>query len=271
MARLRSLRSVIPSPRRHTRLPASGGDAPEVPGDIWLLPEIVEARDAIYRLCTRDLRGMAYCMREIGTRTFAGYRVLEVGMGTGHFTAWLAEVVAPGTGIYAFDWSWPMLEVARANARGLSGVRLFRGNARGPLPFPDGWFDVVFLRLAPLGPKGVPNVQAAHALLKPGGWYFEASWRRERFDTPPTQWATDHGFESAEHHCWRYPRLQSEEERLAARIEGSRIADSAGAAASREGLASPAMSRQDVVGGILVVTDEELLVAREPSACCPLT
>ena len=125
---------------------------------IWGDEMMVKARNTIYRLCTRELKGMAFCMQEIARRTGPGIRILEVGMGTGHFTRWLAEVAAPGTEIYAFDCSWPMLQTAQANLQGISSVTMFRANARGKLPFQDASFDILFLRLAPLGPHGVPNV-----------------------------------------------------------------------------------------------------------------
>ena len=46
-------------------------------------------------------------MEEISKRTFPGCRILEVGMGTGHFTQWLSEVSDTDTVVYAFDFSWP--------------------------------------------------------------------------------------------------------------------------------------------------------------------
>jgi SAM-dependent methyltransferase len=136
----------------------SDEDAIDDPNKTWLDPEIVEARDTYYGLCACQLKGMAFCMQEIAKRTRAGCRVLEIGMGTGRFTRWLAEVAEPGTVIYAFDFSWPIIEKAKANAGGLPGVVFFRANARGKLPFEDANFDFVLLRLAPLGPHGVPNV-----------------------------------------------------------------------------------------------------------------
>jgi SAM-dependent methyltransferase len=197
------------------------------PNIAWLEPRVVEARDTIYRLCTRELKGMAFCMREIGRRTHSGCRVLEVGMGTGHFTRWLAEVCAPGTEIYAFDFSWPIIEKAKANiGDAISAptgdtpeLTLFRANAREELPFIREAFDVLLARLVPLGPRGVPNVQAAFELLKPGGWYFWAGWEAERYETPRTEWAIQHGFDSAEFHVWQYRRVHSEEEIAARQTE----------------------------------------------------
>jgi len=170
-------------------------------------------------MCTRELSGMAFCMQEIARRTGAGIRILEAGMGTGHFTRWLAEAAAPGTEIYAFDCSWPILHTAQANLQGLTAVNLFRANARGRLPFLDASFDILFLRLVPLGPHGMSNVTRGYQILKPGGWYFEAGWDREQFEDTWTAWAMKHGFKQAEQHTWQYPRLVSDKEEQAWQIE----------------------------------------------------
>ena len=186
---------------------------------IWGDEMMVKARNSIYRLCTRELRGMAFCMQEIARRTGPGIRILEAGMGTGDFTRWLAEVAAPGTEIYAFDCSWPMLHTAQVNLQGISSVIMFRANARGKLPFLLSSFDILFLRLVPFGPHGVPNVTAGYQILKPGGWYFEACWDREQYEDTWTAWALKHGFEHAEQHTWQYYRPVTEEEELARKVE----------------------------------------------------
>jgi SAM-dependent methyltransferase len=232
-------------------------DAINDPNKTWLDPEIVEARDTYYDLCARQLKGMTFCMQEVARRTRPGCRVLEVGMGTGHFTRWLAEVAEPGTEIHGFDFSWPIIERAKVNAGGLPNVALFRANARGPLPFEDASFDIVLLRLAPLGPRGVPGVQAAFELLKPGGWLFEAGWKAERYETPPTEWAIQHGFESAEHHVWQYWRAQTEQERAAIEVESKRLI-SLGGHSWKE-------TREKVGDGVrLKMTHENLLIAQKP-------
>ena len=115
-------------------------------------PGMAEAKDTYYGRRARKLKGMAFCMHEIGRRSFPGCRILEVALGSGHFTGWLAEKVDPGSEIYAFDFSWPMLETARANTRDLGNVTLFRANARGALPFDTETFDIVLVRLAPFNP-----------------------------------------------------------------------------------------------------------------------
>ena len=226
------------------------------PNRTWLDPEIVEARDTYYNLCARQLKGMTLCMQEVARRTRPGCRVLEVGMGTGHFTRWLAEVVEPGTEIYAFDFSWPIIERAKVNAGGLPSVALLRANARGMLPFEDESFDIVLLRLAPLGPREVPSAQASFQLLEPGGWLFQAGWKRERFETPPTEWAIQHGFESAEHHVWQYWRAQTEQERAAVEVEFERLVSLGGPSGKEK--------REKVKDGVyLKMTHENLLIAQK--------
>lgn len=240
------------------------GDDPNI---IWLDPQIAEARDTVYRLCSRELPGMTFCMHEMGRRTSRGSRVLEVGMGTGHFTRWLAEVSEPDTSVYAFDFSWPFIETARVNIGKLSGVTLFRANAREGLPFQPGVFDIVFVRLAPLGPRGVPNVQAGLQLLKPGGWYFGAGWEKEHHETLPTEWAIQHGYQSAEYHEWQYPRVQTEEEYIARQIEQTALLamqERAKPTDTSELMSSGSGRHQGPGGSILEMIQEHVLIARKP-------
>lgn len=196
-------------------------DAIDEPNTTWLDPEVVDARDTIYRYCARELRGMAFCIDEMASRATPGSRVLEVGMGTGHFTRWLAESVALGVQIYAFDMSWPILKVAQVNIAGLNNVTLFRANSKANLPFPPASFDLILVRLAPFGPNGTPNVVQGYQYLKPGGWYFEASWERPKRDHVWSEWAIQNGYESAEQHTWHYQRSKSADEQRAALIESS--------------------------------------------------
>jgi SAM-dependent methyltransferase len=241
------------------------GEAIDAPNQTWLDPEIVAARDTVYRLSARKLKGMAFCMQEIGRRTTPGCRILEVGVGTGHFTRWLAEVSVPGTEIYAFDCSWPIIEKARANTQGLAEATLFRANARGHLPFEDEHFDMLFLRLAPLGPHGVPNVKAGYTLLKPGGWYIKAGWEQTHYETSPTEWAMQHGYESAEQHEWQYWRAQTAQEHAASQLELEHLAaqggQTAGEALQRKGRTGYA---PDTDGVIQMMTYEHVLIARKP-------
>ena len=238
------------------------------PNIIWLNPQIVEARDTVYRSCARELKGMAFCMQTLGRLTGTGCRILEVGMGTGHFTRWLAETSEPGTAIYAFDFSWPIIEKARTNIGNPPGVTIFRANAREELPFQAGAFDIVLIRLAPLGARGVPNVQASFELLKPGGWYFGAGWERGDLEVSPTEWALQHGYESAEYHEWRYHRVQPKDEHDAWQIEMKQLL------ALHERREPDAGSKskmfdfngdQDHDGNYAMMTVEHLLIAQKPA------
>lgn len=232
------------------------------PNKTWMDPKVVEARDTVYRLCARDLKGMTFCMQEIGKRTSAECRILEVGMGTGHFTRWLAEVSRPGTQICAFDFSWPIIEKAKINAGGFSEVSFFRANARGRLPIKNESFDIVFLRLAPLGAQGIPNVQAGFELLRPGGWYFEAGWEHTRYETPPTEWAIQHGFESAQHHKWQYWRTQTEPEQRAFQIEQKHL--SAQGCLTAKNIERESANASSGEGSVQKMTHENLLIAHKP-------
>lgn len=241
-------------------------DAIDAVNTTWLDPTIVAARNLFYGACARQLDGMRFCIREIGRRTFEGCCILEVGMGTGQFTSWMAEVSDPGTEIYAFDMSWPILETAKENTLGAPRVHLFRANARGRLPFVPNTFDIVLARLAPLGAHGVPNVRAAFDLLKPGGWYFEAQWKSDVFETPPTEFAMRHGFGHAEHHAWRYYLPVPRQAYQAMKLELGRMADLGGEKARRhlalrseEDSADP-KDRQTIPR----LTEENLLIARKP-------
>jgi SAM-dependent methyltransferase len=238
------------------------------PNIIWLDAQIVEARNTVYRLCARELIGMAFCMQALSRRTGNGCRILEVGMGTGHFTRWLSEVSKPGTAIYAFDFSWPIIKKARTNINELTGITLFRANAREGLPFQPEAFDIVLIRLAPLGASGVPNLQATFELLKPGGYYFGAGWERGQFEVSPTEWAFQHGYHNTEYHEWRYHRLQSREEHDAWQIEIKQLLAmhewSKPEAASKSNMFDFS-SDQDSDGNYTMMTVEHLLMAQKPA------
>jgi SAM-dependent methyltransferase len=224
---------------------------------VWLDPQMVEARDTIYRLSVRELKGMTFAMQQIGLRTFPECRILEVGTGTGHFACWMAEVSVPGTEIYALDFSWPMFAKARANIANQSGVILLRANSTGKLPFREESFDLIFLRLAPLGEHGMPNVQASFQLLKPGGWLFKAGWKPVREEIPWTEGAIQLGYESAEVHEWQYPRLKTREEYAAGLVECER-AIAFGAPGKKESI--PPLTGDHIV----TTTYENLRIARKP-------
>ena len=76
-----------------------------------------------------------------------GEKVLEIGFGTGHCTLALARSVGPNGNVYGIDISEGMLDItaSRIEDAGLSGrVKLQLGDAIN-LPFPDDFFDAVFM------------------------------------------------------------------------------------------------------------------------------
>ncbi len=94
-----------------------------------------------YHAMVDDLQGELverYARSENGGR---GKDVLEVGCGTGKFAGALVERAA--CRVWGIDASPEMLAVARA---GVPGVR-FKQAAAEQLPFKDGWFERVVLRM----------------------------------------------------------------------------------------------------------------------------
>ena len=146
---------------------------------------------------------------------------------------------------------------------------LFPANSREGLLFQSGIFDIILVRLTPLRPSGVPNVQAGFELLKPAGWYFSAGWKNERFETPPTEWAIQHGYESAEYHEWQYRRIQHEEERIAWQYEQEYLLPMLKRnypIDTSERTSSDSDDIQDSDGNILKMTHENVLIAQKPGA-----
>jgi SAM-dependent methyltransferase len=96
----------------------------------------------------------------------AATRMLDVGCGTGR----LANAAAERFGLRAWgvDSSPAMIEQARA---GGSRKVAFRVASADDLPFRDGWFDAVTMRLVvhALGPHRLPALGEAARVLGPGG------------------------------------------------------------------------------------------------------
>jgi demethylmenaquinone methyltransferase/2-methoxy-6-polyprenyl-1,4-benzoquinol methylase len=92
-----------------------------------------------------------------------GAMVLDLACGTGDFSQIVLQSL-PGARVVALDLAEPMLRVAR---RG--GVRVVCGNA-GALPFPDGFFDCVFVGY---GMRNFPDLTQAlgeiHRVTRTGG------------------------------------------------------------------------------------------------------
>jgi ubiquinone/menaquinone biosynthesis C-methylase UbiE len=109
-------------------------------------------------------------MREV-LRPSAGERILEIGPGTGYYTADIADWIAPGGELELFDIQQEMLDHAlrTATERGVTNVTATKGDATS-LPQDDASFDAVIL-VAVLGE--IPDQDAAlreiARVLRPGG------------------------------------------------------------------------------------------------------
>ena len=231
------------------------------PNRKWLAEDVADGRDLSYRYCTRKLKGMTFCMEEIGRRAFPGCRILEVGMGTGHFTRWLSEASGSDGEVYAFDFSLPLIQKAIANTQDCPGVTLFRANARGSMPFKPETFDILFQRLGPFSPSGSTQQEKLGRVLeqlKPCGWFFYGGWTAE--------WCTledlvESGFTNVEHHRWQYPYVYEDEEHLGLELEAGRTAEEA------QSLIEERKREQNRSHGWEALKGEHLLIAQKPEAC----
>jgi SAM-dependent methyltransferase len=225
-----------------------GADASAIREDdmnrVWLLEEVAAAREVIYSECARRLEGMKFFFSQLEAWLRPDYRVLEVGTGTGHFAEWMAETCPDEARIYAFDFSWPILQRAKARTEALPTIRLFRANARGPMPFAKGGFDLVFQRLAPFGARGVGSPIAALAHLKPGGRYVFAGWE-QTFTTPDELKRL--GYAEAELHRFEYEARMSEREHEAQLTERRHTSQYAG---QTRDTAKPRNRKEHVLIGI---------------------
>ncbi len=183
----------------------------------WLLEDVAVGRDIVYGEYTRRLKGMQFVMDMLGKWSHPGFRILEVGCGTGHFTKWMTEVCDSDSEIFAFDFSQYMLASTQLKIGQPSNVKLFKANARGPMPFPEGHFDFILQRLAPFGPRAFGSENWAMKYLKPGGHYIFAGWDHEFIDFERLATA---GYVDTELHRWEYKDVQSIEEYIGGLMEG---------------------------------------------------
>jgi SAM-dependent methyltransferase len=108
----------------------------------------------------------------------AATRLLDVGTGTGR----LANAAADRFGLRAWgiDSSEPMIEQARASAARRVAFRVASADA---LPFRDGWFDAVTMRLVvhALGDRRANALRESARVLAPGGRLFIWTFAPEHF------------------------------------------------------------------------------------------
>jgi ubiquinone/menaquinone biosynthesis C-methylase UbiE len=120
-----------------------------------------------------------------------GDRVLDVGCGFGDTAIKLAEMVGPEGEVVGIDCCDAFLDYARKDveARGVSNVRLVRGDAE--IALPESQFDFVFSRFGTMffaNPvAGLRNMRKA---LRPGGRMVHIVWR-DRADNPWLSMAKD--------------------------------------------------------------------------------
>lgn len=109
----------------------------------------------------------------------SGRRVLDIGCGTGG-CAFLLASMGPAS-VIGIDVEAGVVDKANAAAaeRGVDGTVRFVAVAPGPLPFPDGTFDVVFSK------DSIVHIDDKHALaaeiarvLAPGGVFVCSDWMK---------------------------------------------------------------------------------------------
>jgi SAM-dependent methyltransferase len=119
--------------------------------------------------------------------SLGGLRVLDIGCGTGGCARYIAAAFEPAQ-VVGIDVEPGVVAAAdaAAAAAGLADALCFVAVEPGPLPFPDGSFDVVFSK------DSIVHIADKHALareiyrvLAPGGVFAASDWMAGT-DDPPT-------------------------------------------------------------------------------------
>ncbi len=111
-------------------------------------------------------------------RLRAGFRMLDLGSGTGYPALLAAQTVGPGGSVLGLDLAERMLDVAKRKALSLKLSNIsFRAGDVTSLPFEATSFDAITSRFClmflPEIPKAVAEIVR---VLKPGGWVAAAVW-----------------------------------------------------------------------------------------------
>jgi SAM-dependent methyltransferase len=112
----------------------------------------------------------------------AATRLLDVGCGTGRLA--LAAAERFGVRAWGVDQSAAMVAQARAASPSAGGRRVaFRVASADALPFRDGWFDAVTMRLVvhALGARRADALREAARVLAPGGRLFVWTFAHAHF------------------------------------------------------------------------------------------
>ncbi len=148
---------------------------------------MVEALELIWGAGFLSPGGPQEVARVIAGLDLKGAKILDIGCGIGGIDLLLVEAHGAGQ-VVGVDVEAANIERARAEAerRGLSPRVDFVTVAPGPLPFPDGKFDIVFSKYAIIHiPDKEALFQDIFRLLIPDGWLAASDWLRGD-DAPPS-------------------------------------------------------------------------------------
>ncbi len=111
-------------------------------------------------------------------RLRAGFRVLDLGSGTGYPALLAAQAVSPGGSVLGLDLAERMLDAAKRKALFLKLSNIsFRAGDVTSLPFEATSFDAITSRFCLMFLPEIPKAVAEMVrVLKPGGWVAAAVW-----------------------------------------------------------------------------------------------
>jgi protein-L-isoaspartate(D-aspartate) O-methyltransferase len=115
----------------------------------WLYHNVLVALDEERRLNIGQPSLWAFHFDRIGVQP--GERVLQIGAGSGYYTAILAEVVGPTGRVDALEIDKELAETARRNLEGWPAVQVRTADASQPI---EGQWDVIVAFAGATGPLG---------------------------------------------------------------------------------------------------------------------
>lgn len=115
-----------------------------------------------------------------------GKRVLDIGCGSGGITALLAYAYGASE-VVGIDVEKPVCKAAKALAKrkGVASRVVIKKVRPGPLPFPDGAFDVVFSKDSIVHIADKESLaREVFRVLRPGGWFVASDWLTSKDGEP---------------------------------------------------------------------------------------